>query len=97
MKAKAKDVIGMWVVCEDLDVGKVKDIVIDLESGQVSHIEVELSKAGAEVIVGAKKRWIVNTLATSALKTGDDALENGVVNVKVSKSQLRNYLRPVQK
>lgn len=81
--------MGKMIVCEDLEVGKVKELVIDSEQWKVTHLEIELTKEAAEIVLGIRKGGIRNLLAVSAI----DGVEQ-TINLKVSKGQLRIYLIP---
>ncbi len=89
MHLKAEGLLGKRVVCEDLEVGKVKEFVVDPEQWRITHLEVELTKETAEMVLGVRKGGIRNLLAVSAI----DGVEEKI-NLKVSKGQLRIYLIP---
>lgn len=89
MDIKSENLLGKKVVCEDLEIGKVKELIMDAKQWKVTHLEVELTKDAAETVLGVRKGGIRNLLATSAV--------NGVeeeINLKVTKGQLRIYLVP---
>ena len=89
MSIKSRDIRWKKVVCEDLTVGEVKEIIIDPATWKVTHLEVELSKDAAELALGIRKGGIRNLLAVSAVgKT------NKTVKLKVKKGQLQIYLKP---
>lgn len=89
MELKSGGIYGKRIVCEDLEVGKVKELIVDPDQWRISHFEVELSKDAAELVLGVRKGGIRNLLAVSAIG------EMGqVVTLKVSKGQLRIYLTP---
>jgi sporulation protein YlmC with PRC-barrel domain len=80
------------------DVGKIKDISIDVEEWKVTHLEVELTKEATEQILGVKPALFNlprNTLAISALEKGAACCTERGIDLKVSKDQLAIYLRPV--
>lgn len=89
MELKSAQLLGKKVVCENLDVGKVHELVIDTEQWKITHLEVELTKDAAAIVLGVKKGGIRNLLAVSAIDNIDKQ-----VNLKVSKGQLRIYLIP---
>ena len=89
MEIRSVGLIGKRVICEDLDVGKVKELIINSEEWKITHLEVELTKEAAELVLGVRKGGIRNLLAVSAI----DGMEK-TINLKVSKGQLRIYLIP---
>jgi sporulation protein YlmC with PRC-barrel domain len=89
MPIKSKDLRWKKVVCEDLTVGEVKEIVIDPSTWKVTHLEVDLSKEAAEIVFGTRKGGVRNFLAVSAIgETGK------TIDLKVKKGQLKIYLKP---
>jgi sporulation protein YlmC with PRC-barrel domain len=89
MSIKSRDIRWKKVICENLTVGEVKEIIIDPSTWKVTHLEVELSKDAAELALGIRKGGIRNLLAVSAVgKT------NKTVKLKVKKGQLQIYLKP---
>ena len=89
MSIKSRDLRWKKVVCEDLTVGEVKEIIIDPATWKVTHLEVDLSKDAAELALGTRKGGIRNFLAVSAVgKT------NKTIKLKVKKGQLQIYLKP---
>jgi len=89
MEMKGGEFPGKRIVCEDLEVGKVKELIIDADQWKITHLEVELTKEAAEMVLGVKKGGIRNLLAISAIGEVDR-----VINLKVTKGQLRIYLIP---
>jgi len=77
-------------------IGTVKEIGIDPESWDITHLEVLLTRDVAESVLGAKKRGVHNMLAISALKEGLARWTERGLNIKVSKAQLHMYLKPVE-
>jgi sporulation protein YlmC with PRC-barrel domain len=78
--------------------GKVKDMIVDAEEWKVTHLELEMTKAASEEILGVKPALFEsprNTLAISALEKGAVALSESGIDLRVSKGQLPIYLRPV--
>ncbi len=84
------------VYAQDEKIGKVKEIGIDPESWDITHLEVLLTKDAAETVLGAKKSGVHNMLAKSALKEGLARWTERGLNIKVSKAQLHMYLKPVE-
>jgi sporulation protein YlmC with PRC-barrel domain len=93
MRVKTKELMNKDVYAEDSKIGKVKEIEMDSKSWKVTHLEVELTKEAAKSLLGARTS-IRNKLATSSLKKGAAFLTDRGIEVKVSKKQLRIYLRP---
>jgi sporulation protein YlmC with PRC-barrel domain len=89
MSIKSKDVRWKKVICEDLTVGEVKELIIDPSTWKVTHLEVDLSKEAAELALGTKKGGIRNFLAVSAIGN-----TNKTIKLKVKKGQLQIYLKP---
>lgn len=88
MATKSREILGKKVVCEDLTVGEVEELVIEPEEWKISHLDVELSKDAAELVLGAKKRAIRNLLAVSAI-----GRVNKTIELRVKKGQLHIYLK----
>jgi len=89
MSIKSRDLRWKKVICEDLTVGEVKEMIIDPSTWKVTHLEVDLSKEAAELAFGAKKGGIRNYLAVSAI-----GKVNKTIKLKVKKGQLQIYLKP---
>jgi len=88
MAIKYKDIRWKKVICENLTVGEVKEVIIDSSSWKITHFEVELTSEAAELVLGVRKGGIRNLLAVSAIgKT------NKTVKLKVKKGQLKIYLK----
>jgi len=86
---KSEELLGKRIVCEDLDVGKVREFIFNSDQWAITHLEVELTKDAAELVLGVRKGGIRNLLAVSAIgEVGQ------TINLKVSKGQLRIYLLP---
>ena len=89
MSVKYKDIRWKKVICEDLTVGEVKEVIIDTSNWKVTHLEVELTSEAAELALGTRKGGIRNFLAVSAIgQTGK------AIKLKVKKGQLQIYLKP---
>ena len=89
MAIKSRDLRWKKVVCEDLTVGEVKEMIIDPSTWKVTHLEVDLSKEAAELAFGTKKGGIRNFLAVSSI-----GKVNKTIKLKVKKGQLQIYLKP---
>jgi sporulation protein YlmC with PRC-barrel domain len=89
MSKKFKDIRWKKVICEDLTVGEVKEIIIDTSTWKVTHLEVDLTSEAAELAFGAKRGGIRNFLAVSAIGKVDKTIK-----LKVKKGQLQIYLKP---
>lgn len=89
MDMKHEELLGKKIVCENMDVGKVKDFIFDSEQWKITHLEVELTKDAAEMVLGVRKGGIRNLLAVSAIDSVDKT-----ISLKVTKGQLRIYLIP---
>ena len=89
MSIKSRTLRWKKVICEDLTIGEVKEIIIDTSNWKASHLEVELTKEAAELALGTRKGGIRNFLAVSAIGEVDKAIK-----LKVSKGQLKIYLKP---
>lgn len=89
MSKRYKDIRWKKVVCEDLTVGEVKEIIIDPATWKVTHLEVELTSEAADLAFGTKKGGIRNFLAVSAIGKVDKNIK-----LKVKKGQLQIYLKP---
>lgn len=89
MAVKYKDIRWKKVICEDLTVGEVKEVVIDTSNWKVTHLEVELTSETADLVLGIKKGGIRNLLAVSAIGKAEKTIK-----LKVKKGQLHIYLKP---
>jgi sporulation protein YlmC with PRC-barrel domain len=90
---KISKILNQEVYVEDEKIGQVKDVYVDAENWEVTHLEVQLTKEAAREILGAKVS-IRNSLAISALGKGSDCCTDKGINLEVSKAQLHIYLRP---
>ena len=95
---KFSQLIDQYVFAEDkYRVGKVKDLVIDADKWNVTHLVLELTKQASEDILGSSPALFDlprNTLAISALEKGMACCTEEDIELKVSKGQLPIYLRP---
>ena len=89
---KSEAFLGKKIVCEDLDVGRVKGLIVDSTLWKISHLEVELTKDAAEKVLGVRLGGIRNSLSVSAINEVDKT-----INLKVAKGQLRVYLMPLKR
>jgi sporulation protein YlmC with PRC-barrel domain len=94
---KSKDFMDKDVFALDEKIGKIKEIDIDANEWKVTHLEVELDKAVAESVLGAKKGGVHNMLNVSALEKGTGMWMDNGLHLKVAKDQLHMYLKPVVK
>jgi sporulation protein YlmC with PRC-barrel domain len=95
MRMKSKEFMGKDVYAEDEKIGKVKEIGIDPEDWKVTHLELELTKDVAESVLGAKKGGVRNMLDTSAIKSGAASWTDKGLILRVPKTELHAYLKPV--
>jgi hypothetical protein len=93
---ESKKFMNADVFAQDEKIGTVKEIGIDPESWDITHLEIQLTKDVAESVLGAKKSGVHNMLAISALKEGVARWTDRGLNMKVSKAQLHMYLRPIE-
>jgi len=91
---KFSEILDQDVIAEGEKIGEIKDLFIDEQEWEVTHIEIRLTKKAANEILGAKTS-IRNMLAISALKKGTACCTNRGIEIKLSKAQLHIYLRPV--
>ena len=94
---KAGELLNKNVYCEGLNVGKVIDLLVNMEELKITHLELELTKAASEQILGVTPslfRPAKNTLAISALAEGSACCTESGIELKISKGQLSLYLRP---
>ena len=92
---KSKEFMGKDVYAGDEKIGKVKELAIDPESWKVTHLELELTKDASESVLGAKKGGVRNMLDTSALESGGARWTDRGLNIRVPKTQLHAYLKPI--
>ena len=94
---KVSELLKKNVYAEDLNVGKIIDIVVDMEELKITHFELELSKEASEQVLGVTPGLLKpakNILAVSAMEKGTACCNDKGVQLKVSKGQLAIYLRP---
>lgn len=92
---KLVEIIDKKVYVQDYFVGKVKDLYFD-EAWKITHLEVELTKEASKEFLGARMAFR-NALAVSAMGKWPECCTNDRINLKVSKGQLKIYLRPPKK
>jgi sporulation protein YlmC with PRC-barrel domain len=88
MSIKYRDVRWKKVVCENLTVGEVKEVIIDPSNWKITHLEVDLTSEAAELVLGTRKGGIRNLLSVSAI-----GKMNKTIKLKVKKGQLQIYLK----
>jgi len=88
MPIKSRELLDKKVVCENLTVGEAKEVIIEPDQWKITHLEVELSKEAAELVLGTRKGGIRNLLAVSAIGS-----TSKTINLKVKKGQLQIYLK----
>ena len=93
-RIKSLELIDSPIYVEDMKLGKIKGVIIDPKEWKLTHLEIEITKEAAKEILGAKTS-IRNKLAISALQKGEDCCNEKGVIIKVTKNQLKVYLRPV--
>jgi hypothetical protein len=93
---ESKKFMNADVYAQDEKIGTVKEVGIDPENWEITHLDVQLTKDAAETVLGAKKYGIHNMLAISALKEGVARWTERGLNIKVSKAQLHMYLKPLE-
>ena len=82
----------VWV--ENLEVGTIKDVILDDEEWRVTHLEIQLTKEASKELLGAKKSFR-NVLAVSAVGSPAKCCTSQTrLDLQVSKGQLHIYLRP---
>jgi len=93
---ESKEFKNADIFAQDEKIGEVKEININPDDWEITHLDIELTKDAAESILGAKKRGVHNMLAISALKKDGARWTERGLNIKVSKAQLHMYLKPVE-
>ena len=94
IEIESLELIDSPIFADDVKLGKIKGIIIDPEEWKLTHLEIELTKEAAKEILGANTA-VRNKLAISALQKGEGCCTKKGVIIKVSKKQLKIYLRPV--
>ena len=90
---KLSQLIDKSVWAEELEVGKIRDAIVDSAEWKMTHLEVQLRKEASKEILGAKKSFR-NLLSVSALKKEPECCSERGIELQVSKAQLRIYLKP---
>ena len=93
---ESKEFKNADIFAQDEKIGEVKELNINPENWEITHLDVELTKDTAKSVLGAKKRGVHNMLAISALKKDGARWTERGLNLKVSKAQLHMYLKPVE-
>lgn len=86
---KLSELMDEELLIEGQKFGKIKDVYIDAETWEITHLEILITKEAAYEILGSRTA-IRNSLAITALKKGI----GNRVEIQVSKAQLHIYLRP---
>jgi len=86
---RVKEILDKTVVCDDLTVGDVKEIIVNPAQWKITHLELKLTKDAADLVFGARKGGIRNMLAVSSIDNIKDT-----INLKVRKGQLKIFLSP---
>jgi sporulation protein YlmC with PRC-barrel domain len=92
---ESKKFMNADVYAQDEKIGTVKEIGINPENWDITHLELQLTRDIAKSVLGAKKYGVHNMLAITALKEGLARWTERGLNIKVSKAQLHMYLKPV--
>jgi sporulation protein YlmC with PRC-barrel domain len=90
---KFSELIDEDVFAEGQKIGEVKDVYVDSEKWEITHLEIQLTKESAFHILGARTP-IRNSLAISALRKGIACCTDNGIELKLSIAQLHIYLRP---
>ena len=90
---KLSQFLDKSVWAEDLEVGTIRDVVVDSAEWKVTHFEIQLKKEASKEILGAKKSFR-NLLSVSAIKQEHECCSARGIELQVSKAQLRIYLKP---
>lgn len=90
---KFSQLLDKSVWANDLEIGKIRDLVLDPVELKLTHLEVQLRSEATKEVLGAKKSFR-NLLSVSALKKDTEAISKRGVELQVSKAQLRIYLTP---
>ena len=92
---KFSELIDEDVFAEGQKIGEVKDVYVDSEKWEITHLEIQLTKEAAFQILGARTS-IRNSLAISALRKGIACCTDKGIELKLSIAQLHIYLRPTE-
>ena len=94
IRIESTELIGSPIYVEEMKLGKIKGVIIDPEEWKLTHLDVEITKEAAKEILGANTT-VRNKLAISALQKGSACCTEKGVIIKVTKNQLKIYLRPI--
>lgn len=97
---KVGELLEKNVYAQGLNVGKIKNVIVDMEQMKLTHLEVELTKEASEKILGVTPSMFKparNLLAISALEKGAACCSEKGVELKVSMAQLDIYLSAITK
>ena len=90
---KFSELIDEDVFAQGQKIGEVKDVYVDPEKWEITHLEIQLTKEAASEILGARLP-IRNSMAISALRQGTACCTVNGIELKLSIAQLYIYLRP---
>lgn len=93
VELKFSELIDEDVFAEGEKIGEVKDVYVDSETWEITHLEILLTKKAASQILGARTP-IRNSLAISALRKGSACCTDNGIELTLSLAQLHIYLRP---
>ena len=93
IEMKFSDLIDEDVFSQGVKIGEVKNVYIDPQEWEITHLEIQLTKEAAFEILGARTA-IRNSLSISALKKGTACCTDNGIELKLSLAQLHIYLRP---
>jgi len=93
IRIESTELIGSPIYVEEMKLGKIKGVIIDPEEWKLTHLDVEITKEATKEILGANTT-VRNKLAISALQKGSACCTEKGVIIKVTKNQLKIYLRP---
>ena len=79
-----RELLGKRVVCGDLVVGTVTEVMLDQKKWKITHLDVELTKDATELFLGFRKGGVHNLLAVSAIGN-----VGKTIDLKVKKGQLK--------
>ena len=88
---KLSELMDKEIFIENQKFGKIKDVYINNETWEITHLEILITKEAAHEILGSKTA-VRNSLAITALKKSI----NNKIEIQVSKAQVHIYLRPTE-
>ena len=90
---KISELINEDIIAQGQIIGEVKNVYVNPETWEITHLEIQLTKEAAYEILGARTP-VTNSLAISALQKGSACCTQDGIELKLSKAQLHIYLRP---